>query len=442
MNIRSSFFLLFLTLFLFVSSRSHALNSQGAYVYKVNPGSPSVYPDKFKVSTITRGAAANQPFKVLLQTVPKAVFLTAFRRAISLTPYGIGMLAAYEAYNYYYDDSTGDLMVTGSRTIPLSTPASKWSVKNPWGGVSSSGGTYQNFIDSIRARKPALESTLQPVFNADGNLYQMSSDTIDSEHASFTFLYPQSPDFGLTADSIVDDTELFTKVGDYISANPELNHNDMFNDEYGNVIPEMFPNPEYVEFTQADLDLIGLYEAGLMQSEDPNAPNYYTAETIAKAKALSETKAAQDARTAEDEAKKLTEDEKLPITQAQHKTNQLEAEARADEKAMADLGGADTTELDKNEKLDESFDLLDGLMNNLSGLPVGLPAIPIFEYSSNCQTISIAADVPEFGMVGSVAFPSPEQCIKILNPIKDMLGWLLYISVSFLMLFQLYKEVH
>lgn len=423
-------FLTLLCCFFFVSSAS--ASTSGAYVYKVNKGSPVVDLDKYRVSTITRGGAANQPFKVLSQVVPKLLFRSVFKKLIGVSPYGILALAAYETYGYVFNDDS-ELVI-------------RTQVYDAVNSIGYCSGTGSNGIRSMDAcgnfstdKYYEAETGCSVDNPCKLNLYWISKNSYHNanDSAGYVTFTPSNLEVIVTDQSLTDE-DFLSAHDQFISSNPELNHNDMFNDEYGNVIPEMFPNPEYVEYTQADIDLIELYEAGLMQSEDPNAANYYPPSTIAKAKELSEAKAAQDARTAEDEAKKLTEDEKLPITQAQHKTNQLEAEARQEAtiaESVSALTGIDLVEknVDTTATVDQGWTDMTTMLNTTNDLPTSNFANYFdFTSSTGCETIPL----PYFGV-----FPNAEQCVK-LGTVKTFLAYFLSVLLAWNMINITLKEAN
>ncbi|WP_157619363.1 hypothetical protein [Psychromonas aquimarina] len=224
--------------------------SPEAYVYAVKKGNPLITNDSLQVNTITRGFAANQPFKAKTQEVSKSLFLATFRRALGLSPYGTGLMLA----NDYFINDEGDIVQRGGRVIPQDYRG-KWSVRTPWRWTSSKGGTYARFLIAIRDNKPELESTLHPIFNEAGLLIRMESDIIDTWRADFNFAPAQAEDYGVQEGSPVSDAELYETFQDYVNSNPNINHNDAFLNADGSVNQDYFPNLDYAFDFNPEKDL-------------------------------------------------------------------------------------------------------------------------------------------------------------------------------------------
>lgn len=389
-------------------------------VYSISSGKPLISADSLKVNTITRGFASNQPvYKSMVQTVPKALFLFTFRRVAMLTPYGIAALVAYE---YFVDDETGEIRSNESAysvdSVALDSVGYCWSRD---GNLPVT--TYSNCLYASRLNEPfhsfRISVADQLVASGQGRL-----------GFGFAFL-PANGIINSSYPSVTDD-ELYNNI-----LNDETFTNDVFLNADGSVNQDYFPNPEFEYYTPEDTELMMQYGQGLLQSTDSLADYYLSPTELARIAELY----ANANKTDDEIAQNLTAYASQPMTQSQYASEQTLKEARAVVDANA-LSTASTSAIDKTTELDEQFSILDTLMTNLTDLPSGLPVVPIFQYSSSCRQIVIGADSPYFGITGSIDFPSQEQCTKILAPFKDMMGWLMYINVFFLMMFQLYKELH
>lgn len=172
------------------------------------------------------------------------------------------------------------------------------------------------------------------------------------------------------------------------------------------------------------------YRQGLLQSTDPEAPNYVTPEQLQQVKDLV---AAEDlAKTDDGTVAALNERIKQPITQAQYEeTNKKYSDAVAD--VTASLNSQNDSDY---SDMDDKFSELDGIITDLPNTSLPAPAdISVPQYV-DCQQIHLSD-----GNGHELDFPSPAQCAKI-ETFKEGFGYFLAISVVFLLGMQLLTRPH
>jgi hypothetical protein len=402
----------------FMSSNSFAASASGSRVYKLMSSNPVISLDAYRYSTIT--GATNKPFRVIGQNVPKVLFRKVFKKVLGVTPYGIGALAAYEAYGYFLNDNSDLVEVS----LEYSTGyCSSFSM------TSSLSACVSQLTSNLAGRyDPERFGTATPM--PTESYPNRVSVHVNIDEAGGGYYYPDVD--SSTTETLATDQQFIDAQDAYIQDFPEIDHSQSAVDEYGNPLQEMFPDPVYYENSQEDLDLVNLYESGILQDTDPNADNYVTPTEMARIKAISD----ELNKTAEQQAEDLTTDADKPITQAQHKQNMVDA-AVAQESLLENAAGAldavDITSLDKTGAADSGWADMTDILNTTNGLPTSNFA-NYFEFtsSSGCETIPL----PLFG-----TFPSPSQCDK-LGSVRTGLAYFLTIMLAWNMINIVLKEAN
>lgn len=408
MQIRHLFTAMCITIGLSFSLSSHAASVNTVY----SVSSAVVVGETIQASTITRGFAANQPlYRAMIQTVPKSLFLTTFRKVIGITPYGIAALAAYEAYGYFFDEETGDLVKH------VAVPGSGWA------NYIYGGAWYDITIDEARQLvSNARGIDLQYIFAFPySNYYQIceSRNLGVSCHQNFANFFP---DGIVVENQSITDSEFWQAQIDYMNDNLNVNHNDAFLNADGTVNQDYFPDPNFEVYTAADAELIELYGNGLLQSTDPQAQNYVTPEEYARIKELYD----QANQTDEQKAEALNDEMLQPITNEQYKAEQLEIEKREQSRLVSAATGLSGLNVNADEYSGNADDITQDFIDALTttnDLPTdanGFLSYYNFTSQSGCKTV----DLP-FGVV----FPTVSQCEK-LGTLKDLLAYFLFILIS------------
>lgn len=406
-------FLLLLSLF-FVASKVSASTS----VHSVS-GSPLFTPDSLKVTTITKGlTSANDPFyKPVVQKIPNSLFIKTFKSSLALAsnPYVLGLILAYEAYGYFYDDETGEISI-------LENDVTGGTCNIPY----QSG---PNFV-GITTKSNCLqmsENYWQPRGYSNVDFYYRNNTIMCRSYGCGSYSGGTSETFKKD----IQDDDFLAVYQDYVISNPHLNHTDVLKNPDGSINQDYFPNPEFEYITVEDSVLMDLYGSGLLQSNDPSLDNYVTPEEFSRIKQLYDNANKTPQQISEELNAKIDQ----PITQAQYAEEQASKEARQLSSAET-MSNVDVSSLDKSNELDEQFNILDNLITNPSDLPSLLPSMPQFNHSTSCQTIEIPS---LFGP--SVPFPNSSQCSR-LNDAKEMIGYFLYILFAWMITTQLLKEAN
>lgn len=418
MDIRKLYTAMWITivLMLFVMNRAHAAVPNSVYSVVSNP----VFTETgATVTTITRGTAANQAvYKATVQTVSKALLLSTFRTAVKFTPYGIAALGAWAVYDYYINDETGELEHTVS--VGFGTC---WQWRDLDGNVSINHGSL-SYTDCLSVLTPFIPAGYHVEYL--NNRFELYNDATGYKISGNSLGY-LSPTSYVDETVSVSDDDLYQKIQDYVSDNPNIDHSQLFYDQYGQVNQDYFPDPVFYDVSPEDQTLIDLYGSGLLQSTDPQAANYVTPEEYQRIADLYD----YQNRTLDEIADDLTADATEPMTRAEYAEEQVLKEDRmsASAESMKDV---DLSGLDKTTEMNDNWDLLDNLIQNPSDLPSSLPTVPQLPYTASCQTIELG-----YGKV----FPTANQCSQ-LNTAKDLIGYFLYVCFFWLITIELFKEAN
>lgn len=412
-----------------LNNRAEALQT---WVHSVDMKTPPlVVADSVKVNTITRGIVANSAlYKPTIQTVSKVLLKKVFKKAISVTPYGIMFLAANDLISM--NDTVGKIEIA---------PA-------PESIVSSCSAQHYNIImDAYNITYSQCQQRQSDFFNdliSDENLMPnpnqalistyrtMASGAMKGEGTLWRFSVGRSivKSANFASPPVLDETFIEMPETDFDELLFSDLQPDIFLDADGYPNQDYFPNPKFEAVTAEDKRLMELYEAGLLQHTDPNAANYVSPSEYARIKALYE--AAN--KTPEEESQDLTDAETKPMTQKQHADNQIKSEKRAENsaKSMKDI---DLKEMDKTVELDKNENIFEELITNVSDLPEMLPALPNLSGGGGCKTIS-------FSIRGhSATFPDAAGCAK-MNEVKEVLGWAFYVIFFYAIYTRLFKEAN
>lgn len=400
---------LFILMLIVFSLFSINANASTNSVYSIAMGKPLITSDGFKVQTITRGFAANDPvYRVMVQTVAKTIAISVLRKTVGVTPMGIAFLLATD---YFLSEDTGEIVTKGVYDSEFWSKQSSSDIGSCVYKTSNQG--YMT-IQACYSLLTGVGADFAGVFDRYVN------ETAYWVHPS-NYVFPE------LSDSLVSDVDLFASMENYFETNE--NSTDLFLNANGTVNQDYFPNPEFELYTAEDSELMALYGSGLLQSTDPLLDNYLAPDELARIKEMYDSAHKTDEQIAEE----LTADVDKPMTKAQYAEEQSLKEDRAD--ASADnMKSVNLDGLDKTTEMDEQFKQIDTVLTNIgtTGLPSLLPAVPSFP-SGSCQSMVF------FG--SGVVFPSQSQCAK-LTEFKDLLGWALYVIFFFMIVFETLKEAN
>lgn len=406
------------------SSLSYSLDF--SEVYSVVNGKPVFAGDAVNVSTITRKMIDNKMlYRPIVQVIPKSVFMTAFRRTLGITPYGIAALAALELYDYFIDSDTGELMQN-----PAST------------GACYMAGNYKGVLTSSECILTAYQiwpaSTIGTPHLDNSNVSGPQS-ILDKNNSYLGYWNPSTTSTTEPTPVLDNNADFWQKVEDYVNNDTITDQSTMFYNNDGTINKEFFPKPTFDVYTATETELMDLYGSGLLQSTDPASSNYVTPAEFQHIKDLYDQANKPIDQVAED----LEAEANKPITQAQHRSNQLGAEQRkaaltaSENSANIDgIGAVDISNLDKTQEMDDGFDLLNNAFTGIStsNLPSVLPTLPQLNTGS-CQSMSVNF----FG--NAFTFPDASQCAKLTN-LKTLFGYAFYVIFVYMITIELLKEAN
>lgn len=419
----------------FYTVKSHA--AEPATVFSIT-GKPILQGDNLKVSTITRGFASNQPvYKAMVQTVPKALFLQVFRKSLGLTPYGIAAIAAYEAYGLFMDPETGEIVKQSSSILGSNSYFTENANELVHYVTNFSGNDSRQSMSFFqRIMNGNCDYGCSPSYSIvveDGVTWIRADITRSGRPAWGKVRYHDSSILPPTPESTpASDDDIWQAQNAFLDTNPYFDWADALKNADGTVNPEYFPDPVFELATQTDLNLIELYQNGLLQSNDPTAPNYVSPSELQRISDLNK----QLNPTPEDLASDLTTYEKQPITQSQHQENQTAAELRLETKqnqAAALLKALDIKPNDYTTASQENLDKTLELLNTTADLPTSdFNNYLNFTTSETCKTIPLP-------FVG--AFPSTSQC-DMLGNVKSFLAYFLSVLLMWNIINTVLKEAN
>ncbi|GEM_PF-2080183 len=376
-------------------------------VISVTSTAPSLTDVGYKLGTIERGFAANDPYRQSTHTVPKKTlggFIKNNIKSIAKLRYGAVGLALIAA-DYVIENCPNGLSVClipdqkmGYCSIASSSMQPSYPASVCTGYVQQY--YHEQYMESERTSQANVTVTQAEL--SSGNLeltvvidyyfataygqngwenYQWLTDT-KTEYFNVTGLEPD-PD-NATEPS---DEELATALNPHIQAQ-QFPVSDYFTDAAGNPYSDLFEGATYnPTANQTDLDLAKAYNQGLTQSTDPNADYYIDPAKLPEIQQLALT--LQQA-SPENDADSLNQSSGLdieqPITQAQYEASNAAS--------MQELTGS-LSELDFSG-VQDAFDDFDNEVNEINNeeLPYELPSVFKWDYPvGNCVgfTLSTAA---------------------------------------------------
>ncbi len=214
----------------------------------------------------------------------------------------------------------------------------------------------------------------------------------------------------------------------------------MVPDAYPYPYPQIFPEtiPYIPGVSEADQQALDLYYRGLLQSTNPNAPNYVTPERYQQIADLANK--LQQGQTPQGQTDQKNDQLKKPLTQAELEETLKKRDAEQ-KKEADDISKTDTkpvTDAYKDSKLKDEYDKLKERVSDPTKMPQ-LPPLPAADQIDlpsykGCQTITVNL------MNGVLTFPNPDQCKK-LEQVKTGLGYLMYVLTALGIIMELFRRV-
>ena len=230
----------------------------------------------------------------------------------------------------------------------------------------------------------------------------------------------------------VSDADFYNAVATQMAADPAYAAQAFTDPATGKPYKDLFdPVPYIPGLSAADEALVNCYISGQLQMVNSQTACYVATQAeYDRVKQQAESLAA--AKTPQAAADALNAEMKQPLTQAQYEeTNKKYSDAVAD--VTAALGSK--AESDVSE-IEDHFNELDGIITDLPNTALPAPAHVTVPQYVDCQQIHLSD-----GNGHELDFPSPAQCAKI-ETFKQGFGYFLAISVVFLLTMQLLIRPH
>ena len=387
--------------------------------------------NEIRVSTVVKGAAANESYAARVVPIKQSRMLSWFKpnagSLIKSNLWWMGFVAVVESAGWAIDELKGQVVVPDpayrlgyyyaiyygqGQSVTDSTKdgvCKKYAALNP-GYISRVDG------NKCYASLPGGGSSGTPIYNP-----QCAGG---SSLASCTGIgIPTNP---------VSDADLQAAINAQLAADPAHAATAFTDPATGQGYANLFdPVPYIPGLSAADEALVNCYIGGHLQMVNSQTACYVATQAeYDRVKQQAEALAA--GRTPEGEADALNETMKQPITQTQYEeTNKKYSDAVAD--VTAALGSQSESDV---SDMDQHFEELDGIITDLPNTALPAPAHVTVPQYVDCQQIHLSD-----GNGHDLDFPSPAQCAKI-ETFKQGFGYFLAISVVFLLSMQLLTRPH
>ncbi|MGL6309874.1 hypothetical protein ACSZMD_08720 [Aeromonas veronii] len=409
----------------------------------------SVTSTAINVTTMIRGFAANDPYAIKTLEVPKATYMTRLKAGMGET----GGLKGLVKRNAWYAAWFATMAAAGWAIDELTNQMVKPSKVTRYIGKS---GNFNSptYLGGNFSLEDAVAAVVKQCFDS-GYINCASNGVLDykpaPERSKFTITYshPSTPNkqssrlidyypTQINEDVVgvepVPDDALYDSLASYMIQDPKAASQafmvpDAWPYPYPNVFPETVPYIPGV--SESDQDALDLYYKGLLQSTNPNAPNYVTPERYQQIADLA-TKL-QQGQTPEGQAGALNDDLKKPLTQKQleetlkkQQEEQAKADADAAAKAQQALAPADTA-LDKLSEEKKWFeDTITGSANQSppsQGLSLPKWVWPV----GSCKPFPITFSISK---LSAKANDGGAFCDNYNNVFHPLIYWFLYMLLA------------
>jgi len=398
--------------------------------------------NEIKVSTVVKGAAANEGYAARVVPLKSAKVSSFFKpqlgSLIRASGWWFAFMGIVESAGWAIDELKNEVV-----TVNRSAAAG-----------------YFWYVDGRGSRTksdtPQASAQLYIDYNGGGALKSLTSGT---NQATAVVFIPDSGggpgatinlnvkraacDSGSTAVSSclagykpatlpVSDADFYNAVATQMAADPAYAASAFIDPATGKPFADLFePVPYIPGLSAADEALVNCYISGQLQMVNSQTACYVASQAeYDRVKQQAEALAA--GRTPEAASDALNADMKQPLTQSQYEeTNKKYSDAVAD--VTAALGSQ--AESDVSE-IEDHFNDLDGIITDLPNASLPAPAHMTVPQYVDCQQIHLSD-----GNGHDLDFPSPSQCAKI-ETFKQGFGYFLAISVVFLLSMQLLTRPH
>lgn len=388
--------------------------------------------NEMKLSTVVKGAAANDSYAARVVAIRQSRFASWFKpnlgSLIKANLWWMGFAAIVESAGWAIDEIKGQVTQKDPAIVP-----------GYYFGVNVSPYSFRGStpIEACKTYPSKSEGGLNKVENGLCVWYKYNTGVRQGSYS----IYKQqcNSDTALLASCKgtpvmvpVSDVDLQAAINTQLAADPAHAATAFTDPETGRGYADLFdPVPYIPGLTQSDEALVGCYRSGQLQITNPSGACYVASQTeYDRIKKLAEDLAA--GKTPEEQAEVLNQQMKQPITQAEfEQSNQKFSDA---------VNSVTESVRSQNESdysgIDENFKKLDGIITDLPNTTLPAPAhISVPQYV-DCQQLHLSD-----GNGHELDFPNASQCAKI-ETFKQGFGYFLAISVVFLLGMQLLTRPH
>ena len=396
--------------------------------------------NEIRVSTVVKGAAANETYAARVVPIKQSRFASWFKpnlgALIKSNLWWMGFAAVIESSGWAIDELKHEVVMPSSF---LNTSAYGDIV-----GTTSSGQYSLNSYNAYLPDKLGLKwgdagwrmctSSFSPIAMCEGREGRALVRRFVSQSGTWhwSYIFYEAPIVEAYDSTPVADVDLQAAINSQLAADPAHAATAFTDPATGRGYDELFdPVPYIPGLSAADEALVNCYISGRLQMVNSQTA-CYVATQAEYDRVKQQVEALAAGKTPEGAADALNSEMKQPLTQTQYEeTNKKYSDAVAD--VTAALGSQ--AESDVSE-MDENFNKLDGIITDLPNTSLPAPAHMTVPQYVDCKQIHLSD-----GNGHDLDFPSPAQCAKI-ETFKQGFGYFLAISVVFLLSMQLLTRPH
>ena len=398
--------------------------------------------DNIRVSTVVKGAAANETYAARVVPLRVSKFSGWFKPQLGALIRGNAWWAAFAGTIATAGWAIDELRNEVVSTTPYGVAGHAWHPENfPDASYTTADEAILDYCANLIKRKNC-EIVSRSVIESDSlgaSKIQFTYRAVGG--VSFWVVYRTACAEGMVASSCqegfsgrkpIPDVDVNSAVVAQLAADPAYAATAFTDPATGRAYDELFdPVPYIPGLSAADEALVNCYISGHLQTVNSQTACFVATQAeFDRVKQQAEALAA--GRTPEASADALNSQMKQPITQAEYEqTNQKYSDAVA--AVTAALGSQ--AESDVSE-IEDHFNELDGIITDLPNTALPAPAHMTVPQYVDCKQIHLSD-----GNGHELDFPSPSQCAKI-EIFKQGFGYFLAISVAFLLSMQLLTRPH
>ena len=390
--------------------------------------------NEIRVSTVVKGAAANQPYAARVVPIRQSRFASWFKpnlgTLIKSNLWWMGFVATIETAGWAIDELKGQVV----QQAPGVVPGYYFVVISA--STNAYGSTPAEACKNFHPNKPNGDKN-----TVEGNLCAWRDPVTGDKLGRWEISMSKCPGpsnisistcAGEPVTQPVSDADLQAAINAQLAADPAHAATAFTDPATGKGYADLFdPVPYIPGLSAADEALVNCFISGQLQMVNSQTACYVATQAeYDRVKQQAEALAA--GRTPDASADALNSEMKQPLTQAQYEeTNKKYSDAVAD--VTAALGSQAESDV---SDIEDHFNELDGIITDLPNTSLPAPADMSVPQYVDCQQIHLSD-----GNGHDLEFPSPAQCAKI-ETFKQGFGYFLAISVVFLLSMQLLTRPH